>query len=119
MSFPVALPVLPVAIPLLAAALLAALHRWLPRAAADSTSIVAAAFNLVVSVLLLSRASQHTIVYWFGNWYPRGRMVLGITFVVDPAGAGLCALAAFLTLLAFLFSWRFMMPAPTIITRSC
>ncbi len=108
MSFPVALPVLPVAIPLLAAALLAMLHRWLARAAADSTGIAVAAFNLVVSLLLLSRASQHTIVYWFGNWYPRGRMVLGITFVVDPAGAGLCALAAFLTLLAFLFSWRFM-----------
>ena len=107
MSFPVALPVLPVVIPLLAAALLAGLHRWLSRAVADSAGIAVAACNLVVSVLLLSRASQHTIVYWFGNWYPRGRMVLGITFVVDPAAAGLCILAAALCLLAFLFSWRF------------
>ena len=107
MSFPVALPVLPVAVPLLGAAILAALHKWLPRAAADTIGIAATACNFVVSVLLLNRAWQHTIVYWFGSWYPRGRMVLGITFVVDPAAAGLCVLAAGLTLLAFLFSWRY------------
>ena len=48
-----------------------------------------------------------TRVYWFRNWYPRGSMALGITFVVDPIGAGLATLAAFLTLLSLLFAWRF------------
>ena len=33
--------------------------------------------------------------------------MLGITFVVDPIGAGLACLAALLTLLALVFSWRF------------
>jgi multicomponent Na+:H+ antiporter subunit D len=101
------LPPLPVALPLLGAALLAALRKWLNRAAADSIGIAAAATTFGVTVALLARATHGTTVYWFGNWYPRGSMVLGITFVVDPIGAGLACLAALLTLLALVFSWRF------------
>ncbi len=101
------LPALPVALPLLGAGLLAALHKWLSRVAADSLSIAVAAGTLICSLLLLSRALPHTQVYWFGNWYPRGSVVLGITFVVDPVAAGLSSLAGLLVLLALLFSWRF------------
>jgi multicomponent Na+:H+ antiporter subunit D len=57
--------------------------------------------------LLLKQSLHRTQVYWFGNWYPRGSVILGITFVVDPIAAGLAALAALLTLLALVFSWRF------------
>jgi multicomponent Na+:H+ antiporter subunit D len=101
------LPALPVVLPLLGAGLLAALHKWLSRAAADSISIAVAAGTLISSFLLLSHALQHTRVYWFGNWYPRGSVVLGITFVVDPVAAGLSSLAGLLVLLALVFSWRF------------
>ena len=101
------LPALPVALPLLGAGLLAALRKWLSRAAADSLSIAVAAGTLISSLLLLSHALQHTQVYWFGNWYPRGSVVLGITFVVDPAAAGLSSLAGLLVFLALIFSWRF------------
>jgi multicomponent Na+:H+ antiporter subunit D len=45
-------------------------------------------------------------VYWFGNWFPRGSVVLGIGFVADVIGAGLATLAAVLTLLSLIFSWR-------------
>jgi multicomponent Na+:H+ antiporter subunit D len=92
---------------LLGAGLLAALRKWLSRAAADSLSIAVAAGTLISSFLLLSHALQHTRVYWFGNWYPRGSVVLGITFVVDPVAAGLSSLACLLVLLALVFSWRF------------
>jgi len=102
-----ALPALPVVVPLLGAALLAGLRKLLPRAAHDTISIAVAATNLVVCSLLLSLSLRQTIVYWFGNWYPRGPVVLGITFVVDPVSAGLATLAALLTTLALLFSWRF------------
>jgi len=101
------LPALPVVLPLLGAGLLAALRKWLSRAAADSLSIAVAAGTLISSFLLLSHALQHTRVYWFGNWYPRGSVVLGITFVVDPVAAGLSSLACLLVLLALVFSWRF------------
>ncbi len=101
------LPALPVALPLLGAAVLAALRKWLNRAAADSIAIGIAGWTLIVSSLLLVHSTHGAIVYWFGNWYPRGTMVLGISFVVDPIGAGLATLAAFLTFLALLFSWRY------------
>jgi multicomponent Na+:H+ antiporter subunit D len=101
------LPALPVVLPLLGAGVLAALRKWMSRAAADSLSIAVAAATLFSSVLLLNQVLQHTQVYWFGNWYPRGPVLLGITFVVDPVAAGLSSLAGLLVLLALIFSWRF------------
>ncbi len=102
-----ALPALPVVVPLLGAALLAALRKFVPRAVHDTVGIAVAATNLVLCSILLSHSLRQTIVYWFGNWYPRGPMVLGITFVIDPVSAGLATLAALLTTLALLFSWHF------------
>ncbi len=102
-----ALPALPVVIPLIGAALLAGLRKLLPRAVHDTLAICIALSNLLICSILLSHALQQTIVYWFGNWYPRGPIVLGIAFVVDPVSAGLATLAAFLATLALLFSWRF------------
>ena len=107
MPFPTALTPLPVVLPMLGAAVLAALRKWLPRAFADSIGILVALATLILTSLLLIHATHATTIYWFGNWHPRGSMVIGITFVVDIAGAGLAALAALLTFLALLFSWRF------------
>ncbi len=100
------LPGLPVTLPLLGAALLASTRSWLSRAWADLLGITFAALALLADVLLLERALHGSFVYWFGNWYPRGSMVLGIGFVIEPIGAGLAVLAALLTLLAFVFSWK-------------
>lgn len=101
------LPALPVAIPLLGAALIAAIRKWLNRAAVDTLAIALAGSTLICSSSLLACSLSGTQVYWFGNWHPRGSVVLGITFVVDPIAAGLATLAALLTLLALIFSWRF------------
>lgn len=97
---------LPVAIPLVTAALLSACRKQFPRAVADSLALCAAACNLAVCTMLLLAAHGQTIVYWFGNWYPRGSMVLGITFVIDVTAAELACLCSLLTFLALLFSWR-------------
>jgi multicomponent Na+:H+ antiporter subunit D len=98
---------LPVVAPMVGAAVMAGTRKWLSRAAADSIGIGFAAATLVISSLLLAHATHGTEIYWFGNWFPRGSMVLGITFVIEPVSAGLAALAALLTLLALIFSWRF------------
>ncbi len=98
---------LPVVLPLLGAALLAALRRFIPRAAADSIAIGVSAATLAICATLLARSFAHTAVYWFGGWYPRGTQAIGIAFVVDPAGAGVATLAALLSTLAAVFSWRF------------
>jgi len=99
-------PALLVAIPLTVAALLSGLRRLLPRRCADLLSILTALGNLVLASLWTLHALHRTQAYWFGNWYPRGSMVLGIGFVMGPAGCGLATLAALLTTLALLYSWR-------------
>ncbi|MGI4756162.1 MAG: complex I subunit 5 family protein [Janthinobacterium lividum] len=101
-----ALPALPVAIPLVGAALMGAARKWLPRLAADVLGITFASGTLTVCLLLLHAVLNHPLIYWLGNWYPRGSMVLGIALVAEPIGVGLATLAAFLTLLALVFSWR-------------
>src|SRR6185312_15906848 len=99
------LPALPVALTLLMAAVLAGSRQWMPRSVVDALSVATAAADLGLDALLLDASLHHNIVYWFGNWAPRGQMALGIGFEVDPVGAGLAALAALLTLLALLYSW--------------
>ncbi len=98
---------LPVAIPLGMAAVLAGLNRWFPRRFADSLSIAAAAASTFTSFLLLSASKQQPIVYWFGGWTPRAGLALGISFVVEPLGAAISALAGLLMTAALIFSWRY------------
>ncbi len=107
LSYPANLAPLPVAVPLLGAAALAGTRKWLNRAVADSIGIGVAAAVLVITATLQLHSIHGDEVYWFGNWYPRGSAVLGIAFLIEPVGAGLATLAALLTFLALLFSWRF------------
>lgn len=100
-------PALLVVIPLLAATFLAGFRKLLPRWSADLISILAAFADLIVATLWAVHSMQQTQVYWFGNWFPRGHMVLGIGFVMDGLGCGLAMLAALLSTLALIFSWRY------------
>jgi multicomponent Na+:H+ antiporter subunit D len=43
-------------------------------------------------------------VYWFSGWRPREGLALGISFSIDPVGAGLATLAAVLVTAALVFS---------------
>jgi multicomponent Na+:H+ antiporter subunit D len=98
---------LPVAVPLLAAAVLAGLGILAPRRLLDLVSCLVAAFVLAVCLWLAYRSARAPIVYWFGGWQPENHLPLGIAFVIDPIGAGLAALAAVLVLAAFVFSWHY------------
>lgn len=101
-------PAFLIAIPLVIAALLAGLRRSIPRWAADLAAVLTAADNLILACVWMVHTLHHTQVYWFGGWYPRGHMALGIGFVMDGFGCGLAALAALLTTLALIFSWNHM-----------
>lgn len=102
-----ALTPLPVAVPLLGAAAVAAVRKWMSRAVADACAIAIAGAALVICAMLLDHAVRDgASAYWFGGWSPRGTMAVGIGFVVEPIGAGLATLAAFLTTLALVFSWK-------------
>lgn len=100
-------PALLVAVPLTVAATIAAIRDYLPRWMTDLAAILTALFNFVVAGLWTMQAIHQTQVYWFGNWFPRGHMAIGIGFVMDGIGCGLAALASLLTFLALVFSWKY------------
>ncbi len=103
-----ALPPLPVAVPLAAAALLmAASARW-PRWLRDGVATLTAAAVAVLCGLLLHGSLEGPIVCWFGGWLPRSGVAPGIAFVIDPFGAGLALLVAVLVTASLVFTWRYL-----------
>ena len=100
------LPALPVAVPLLVAASLAATASFARRRIADALSLATAVAVTVLCALLLVRSTSDTVVYWFGGWQPRGGVAIGISFTIDPIGAGLATFVGLLMCAALVFSWR-------------
>ena len=101
------LPALPVAIPLLVAAALAATASFPWRRMADIVSLVTAVAVTLLCALLLVHSASETLVYWYGGWQPRDGIALGISFVIDPIGAGLATFAGLLMSAALVFCWRY------------
>jgi multicomponent Na+:H+ antiporter subunit D len=102
-------PLIPllVAVPLLAAPVLGGAGHMLPRRATDVTGIAVAAASVVLATLVLLRSVGGPLVYWFSGWRPRGDLALGISFTIDPIGAGLALLATILVLAALAYSWSY------------
>ena len=98
---------LPVVIPLITAAALTAFGHFLGKRVDDVVGIAASSATLLVSLLLVFHSANHRLSYWFGGWKPRHGLALGISFSVDPVGAGFAALAATLMTAALVFSWRY------------
>jgi multicomponent Na+:H+ antiporter subunit D len=95
---------LPVAVPLLAASVIVAVGRFLPPSLLDALTTAVAAGTAVLCGLLLVRSWDGTIVHWFGGWRPRHGGAVGISFVVDPFGAGLALFAAVLVTAVLVFA---------------
>lgn len=98
---------LPVAIPLGVAAVLAAFNGHLPRRVADAAAILATLAVAIITFDLMLLSRHAPIVYWFGGWTVRSGMALGISFVIDPIGAGLATFVSVLVLAAFVFSLHY------------
>jgi multicomponent Na+:H+ antiporter subunit D len=94
------------AIPLLAASLLAPFTKYCPRVV---SSLIAAGTSLAVCgmsiALLLYTAAHGPVVHWMGGWTPKHGLAIGISFTVDPMGAGLSAFIALLVFAATLYTW--------------
>lgn len=101
------LPVLPVVVPLFTAALLSMTGKLLPRFIVQVIALSAALLALAVDLYLMSHVTGKPLEYWFGGWQPRQGVALGIEFVIDRAGAGMAAFAAFLVIASFTYSLRF------------
>jgi multicomponent Na+:H+ antiporter subunit D len=96
-----------IGLPLTGAALLPAIGLFGRRRVVEFVALGFGAVSTVVYLLLLSASTRAPFVYWFGDWRPRGDVVIGIAFSVDPLGAGFALLASVLVLGAFLYSWRY------------
>ncbi|HZD74895.1 MAG TPA: proton-conducting transporter membrane subunit, partial [Actinomycetota bacterium] len=101
------MPALPVAIPLLVAAVLVGTGPLLRRRVADTVAIVTAASVTGLGAVLLVRTLGGTTVAWLGGWTPRQGIALGIAFALDPIGAGMVTFAGLLMTAALTFSWRY------------
>jgi multicomponent Na+:H+ antiporter subunit D len=96
-----------VALPLLAAALLAPFTKHLPR---RLSSGIAAATSLAVfamaTALVFYTAQHGPVVHWMGGWLPRHDLAIGISFSVDTMSAGLAAFIALLVFGATIYTWN-------------
>jgi multicomponent Na+:H+ antiporter subunit D len=102
-----ALP-LPTAIPLLTAAVLVATDHVVPRPIKDAVALAASAAATSFAVLVMLESEQHDVVHWFGGWHPDHGVALGVSFVSDPLGAGMAALASGLGTLVLVYSLTYM-----------
>jgi multicomponent Na+:H+ antiporter subunit D len=102
-----ALPALVVALPLLAAAVLAAAGRVLPRVVIDAVSMLSCLLVLAGSVALLAVTGSQRVVSWLGGYSPDHGVSVGVVFVVDRIGAGLATLIAALVTAALTYTWRY------------
>ncbi len=101
------LPAIALTVPMLAATLLAALGRVLPRRADEAVALLATVTSAVLSIALALSASRGAVVVWSGGWSIVRGVPLGVALVADSAGAWLSALAASLTTIVLLFSTRY------------
>jgi multicomponent Na+:H+ antiporter subunit D len=102
-----ALAPLILAVPFLAAAVLAATQSVPSRFIGETVALGAAVAATVMCALQLALSIRHgEVVYWFGGWRPRHGVALGISFTIDPFGAGLACFGGVLTIAALVFSWR-------------
>lgn len=98
---------LPVVIPLSVAALLSALNKFVTRRISDALAILATVATGLICGELLLQARVQPVIHWFGGWTPRAGVALGISFVIDPVGAGAAVFTSVLVLAALVFSLHY------------
>lgn len=86
---------LPVALPMVSAALLAGLQVFLKRRIIESLALASSALCTLICCLLIYHSSKAPLIYWMGGWRPQKGLAVGIVFTVEPLGAGLAALALY------------------------
>jgi multicomponent Na+:H+ antiporter subunit D len=110
MSASALLPV-PVLLPLGVATLLLVFAHSLPARLSTVVAILTATIGGLICAFLAHAALGGPVLHWFGGWAPassgRPGVVLGISFLADPASAAVAAFAAFLFAAAFLFTWGY------------
>jgi multicomponent Na+:H+ antiporter subunit D len=101
------LTALTVVVPMIAAAILVAVRHWTRRAFNDAGAVGVALAVVTMCAVLLGRAIHHPSAYWMGGWRPSHMVTIGISFSIDPVGAGLAVFAATLVTASMIYSVRY------------
>ena len=111
MSAPALLLPVPVLLPLGLAVALLALAHWLPSWVANLLATLAALAVALLCGFLAAAAMHGPVLQWFGGWTPassgRPGVVLGISFLADPASAAVAAFIGVLFTATLVFSWGY------------
>jgi multicomponent Na+:H+ antiporter subunit D len=102
------IPPLLVAIPLLAAAVIAGFDHITPELLQDALVVAASLATTALAFLLFWHAENREVVHWFGGWRTRGGVALGVDFAVGPLAAGMCCVIGCVVTLAVLYSLTFL-----------
>lgn len=98
------LPPLTVAIPLFAAALLAATGWFLPKRVVAGVALAAAAATTAIEIVALLQSWPHPLDHWFGHWSVEHHFAVGILFTLDPIDGALACTVGLLIVAAFVFA---------------
>ncbi len=99
---------LPVFVPLFAAAALIGVRHWASHLLDDLLATGVAIAVLALCALLLLHVADHgPFAYWMGGWRPIHSVAIGISFSIDPIGAGLASFAALLVTASLVYSWHY------------
>jgi multicomponent Na+:H+ antiporter subunit D len=101
------LPVVAVAVPIVAAGLLLAVGRSVPRRLVDGFALAAAGTVVGLVAVVLARTAEGRVVTWAARWEPRHGFSVGIVLVSDPINATIALLAACLVTLSLLYGWQY------------
>jgi multicomponent Na+:H+ antiporter subunit D len=106
---------LPLAVPLLAAAVITGAGPLLGgrRRVLDAVAIGVAAATAVMLAVIMVRTAGGDEVYWFAGFRPARGVAIGIDFEAGSISAGLACLAAVLVTAAMTFSWRYFQQVAT------
>jgi multicomponent Na+:H+ antiporter subunit D len=92
-----ALAPLPVVIPMATAAGVLAINSLGLARLVRTLTAAAIIVEVAIAVVLLYQTRSSSTVYWFGGWTPRNGSALGVSFSIDPIGAGAAAFAGLVT----------------------
>ena len=101
------LPLIAVAVPIIAAAVVLVLGRYVPRRVVDVLALGTAAAVIALVTVVLAHTAGGRVITWVARWEPQHGFSVGIVLVADPVNAGIALLAACLMALSLVYSWRY------------
>jgi multicomponent Na+:H+ antiporter subunit D len=101
------LPLIAIAVPIVAAGALLAVGRYVGRRTIDAIALLAALGVIVLVSIVMAHTAGGRVITWAAGWEPHHGFSVGIVLVADPVNSAVALLAACLVALSLVYSWRY------------